>query len=656
MSKLPEFLNLIKESDAAIRGSQVTEKIHHSIYKKIQSVSNINSIRSGNVYTLNVPIKELEILDLPRNSYLSALKNLIRDKLITQLCIFFFVEETKEFKIQSCYISLPTSDDITTQQLYFEVIQYSIKNIKKFIDSKPKITKQDLLKDFEFDLKSLHKPHIEKLPNTLFDPTYYIVPSIFDINPEPEVLATIKKDLRNELVRQKILIELFEYGLMQIREDEILIRYESADEFMRTKVIPKYKNDPNLKTELDAIFLEESAYYIEPFVPKTSEHSKKIAESLKKNITSKSNTIRFPGMLPVEIIRSLSDFVNDFYSNQYKNELYQLIQYYLDKLKFLANQSLEEVVLYLSQEELEQINPKVIDALKNSLEVMYLKWNIKDDVIHIFAYKEKEIFHKIVSELLEKPIIEHWKVLALKFLIEQYENEYPNLFDDPTFKEAYGKLLRKVYINYMPWYFKIIILINFPFFQDIAFRHAKEKITKEQQILEQRNNALLEEKKLLQIQEKKEKLAKAKEINTLVRIMNQVEQYFTQGKIPYIKKIIEELPGWEEKEFIDYLKKQNFVLFPLKEDKVILYPQNFNWKIYATRIQQILNQQLQNKNFEIEKNKIEFTKIRSFIDTKLKGNFSNNTTNEDPYEKLGKMIEKEKAQIKSKELPDEIEI
>lgn len=663
MAKIPEFLNLIKESEAAIRGSQVTEKIHHAIYKKIQSLSNISSIRNGSVYTLNVPIKELEILDLPQTSYLSALKNLINDKLIAQLCIFYFIKETKELKISSCYISLPaiTGEDITTQQLYFEILQYSIRSIRNFIDSKPIIKKQDLLKDFELDFKSLHKPHIEKLPNTLFDPTYYIVPSIFDISPDPEVLTTIKKDLRNELIRQKHFIELFEYGLMQLRDDEIIIRFESADEYMRTKVIQKYKSEPNLKIELDAILLEESAYYIEPFVSKTTEFSKKIAESIKKHITSKMNVIRFPGMLPIETIRSLSEQVNTFYQQQYKNELYKQIQFYLDKLKFLATQSLDEIVLYLKQEELEQINPQVIETLKNSNEVMYLKWNIKNDIIHIFAYKEPEIFHKIVSQLLESPTIEHWKVLALKFLIEEYENEFPNLFDDKNFRDAYGKLLRKVYINYMPWYFKILILINFPFFQDIAFQHAKEKILKEQQILEQRNNALLEEKRLNQIHEKKEKLAKAKDINTLVRIMDKVQQYFSEGKIPYIKDLISELPGWEEKDFIDYLKKQNFVLFPINNEKVILYPKNFNWKIYALRLQQIITQILQsrNANIDIEKNKTQLAKIRSFIESKIKGG-SIQDIGDDPYDKFEKIIEKEKRKEeirkKTHELPDEIEI
>jgi len=660
MAKIPEFLNLVKESEASIRGSQVTEKVHYTIYKKIQSLSNISSIRNGAVYTLNISIKELEPLNLPRTSYLNVLKNLINDKLIAQLIIFHFIEETKELKISSCYISLPitVSEDNTTQHLYSEILQFSIKSIKKYIESKPFITKQDLLKDFELDIKSLHKPPIDKLPNTLYDPTFYIVPSIFDINPEPEVLTTIKKDLRNELIRQKIFIELFEYGLMPYREEEIPIRFESADEFMRSKVIQKYKSEPNVKIEIDAILLEEFAYYMDPFAKKTTEFSKKLAESLKKQMLSKSNTVRFAGMLPVEIVISTAEITNNIYQNQYKNELYKQIQFYLDKLKSLAHQEIEEVVMYIYQDDLEQINPKVIEALKNSNEVMYLKWNLKNDIVHIFAYKESEIFHKIVSQLLERVRIEHWKILALKFLIEQYEHEYPNLFEDRDFRESYGRLLRKVYIDYMPWYFKILIYINFPFFQDVAFRIAKEKILQEQKILEEKNNQKLEEKKQQEIQEKKEKLSKAKDIDTLIRIMDKVQQYFSQGKIPFIKQILLEFPGWEEKDFLEYLKKQNFVLFPIKNEKVILYPKNFNWKIYAKRLEQTISQNLNqiNQNPQIEQNKLELMKIRSFIDSQQKGNNVIEPT-EDPYSKLSKIISKEKqGKNIPEDLPDEIEI
>jgi hypothetical protein len=358
------------------------------------------------------------------------------------------------------------------------------------------------------------------------------------------------------------------------------------------------------------------------------------------------------------IVISTAEITNNIYQNQYKNELYKQIQFYLDKLKSLAHQEIEEVVMYIYQDDLEQINPKVIEALKNSNEVMYLKWNLKNDIVHIFAYKESEIFHKIVSQLLERVRIEHWKILALKFLIEQYEHEYPNLFEDRDFRESYGRLLRKVYIDYMPWYFKILIYINFPFFQDVAFRIAKEKILQEQKILEEKNNQKLEEKKQQEIQEKKEKLSKAKDIDTLIRIMDKVQQYFSQGKIPFINQILLEFPGWEEKDFLEYLKKQNFVLFPIKNEKVILYPKNFNWKIYAKRLEQTISQNLNqiNQNPQIEQNKLELVKIRSFIDSQQKGNNVIEPT-EDPYSKLSKIISKEKqGKNIPEDLPDEIEI
>ncbi|MFN3603498.1 MAG: hypothetical protein ACK4UJ_02175 [Leptonema sp. (in: bacteria)] len=651
MIKNYEFLSLFKESEAALRGSQVTEKVHHSIYKRIHSLSNIRAVRSGGLYHLNMPIQELEPLNLPKNSYLSAIKNLINDRLIIQLCVFDFIKETKELKIHSCYFSLPSDENITVKQLYNELIFYSSNSISEFIASKELVSKKDLLKDFEFDFKSAQKPTYEKLSNVLFDPTYWIVPTVFDVSPDPEIISIYKKDLKEELMKQKILLEIFEYGTMQNREDELLIRFEAADEFMRNKIIPKYKSEPNLKMELDSISLEESAYYVEEFNPKTSEFSKKIAESIKKNISMKFSSIRFPGSLAVEVVRTLGDIVSELFQKQYKNNLYQQMQFYVDRLKSLASQSEVEVALYLSQEEIEQIHPKVIDFLINANEIMNVKWNLKDTIMYVFAYKQEEIFYKIVNMLLKEANIENWKILALKFLIERYEDGFPNLFSDVKFKNSYGQLLRKVYINYMPWFYKILIYINFPWFQDKGFQIAKEKITEEQVVLEEINQKMLEEKKLQKIQEKREKLSKATDIAQVIQIMDKVQNFFIEGKIPTIKKILQELIGWEEKQFLDFLQQKNFELFPLKEDKVILYPKNFNWKIYANRIQQIIIQHLNQKNQKIEQNLSDFIKLRSFLEAKLKGSRALPELEEDPYKKFEAQIQKEKQKEKLKKKP-----
>ena len=102
----------------------------------------------------------------------------------------------------------------------------------------------------------------------------------------------------------------------------------------------------------------------------------------------------------------------------------------------------------------------------------------------------------------------------------------------------------------------------------------------------------------------------------------------------------------------------HFVLYPIKNEKVILYPKNFNWKIYAKRLEQTISQNLNqiNQNPQIEQNKLELMKIRSFIDSQQKGNNVIEPT-EDPYSKLSKIISKEKqGKNIPEDLPDEIEI
>ncbi len=664
------FLQLTKESEAALRGSQVTEKVHFAIFKKIESVSNILEIRRGNIYNSSVPISELKPLDLPKVSYTSSLKNLLNDKLIAQLCIFHY--EFGEIKVLPCYISLPLDGITTPQQLYNEILFYSVRNIEKFLKEKEIVKKNDLIKDFELDFKSLQKPKIDQLPSALWDPANLIVPTTFEFLPSPEVITTIKRDLTKELLRQNLFADLFEYGLMPLKKEEFTVRFESADEFLRNYVIKKYKSDPQLNQHIEAILLEESAYYLDYYVPKTTEFSKKIAETIKKYITSKTNQTRFPGMLPIEIIQTVSSSIEENFKKENQNKIFEQTQSFIEKIKSMSSGPMEPL-LYLNYQEINQIHPEVFENLKKSKELLCLEWHLQNSSIWIFAYKEPLIFKKIVSYFIKNPDIEEWKLLVLKFLIEKYEEEFPDLFKDIEFKIHYGKLIRKAYIHFMPWYYQIIIFLNFPFFQDKAFHYAKEKVYANQKILKEKNKKIIEEMQIKLAIEKKEKLLKAKNIYLISKIMDKIIFYFNQGKFPFTSEIYKELSmdkiifyfnqgkfpftseiykelSMEKKEFEDFLKENQFVTFSdQKENQILLYPKILNWASYARDVSQTIQLTLKkNLNPEI---KSTLQKIYFYIESKMKVYTKKNQKieSEDPYKKLEKEIKRIKQQEKEME-------
>ncbi|MBW7856975.1 MAG: hypothetical protein H3C43_01420 [Leptonema sp. (in: Bacteria)] len=654
-----KFLELVRDNDAILRGSQVGEKNHHTLYRTIRRLSTLDMIRSGQVYTLDTPIQEFAGSNMTRKSLSAILKNLIDDQLIAHL-VYLRKGKDQPFEAVSCYIAVSPDEQVTSMQLYYEVVQKGAVNIQEIIENQPIVTKEEIRNDLNQDFSTKGALALEKLSKTIIDPIRSIVPGAFDFVPDADLLRYSRSDLKDEIVRKELFVDLFEYGLMPLRKDEVLLRFEAATDFLMNRLLPAYRDKTNLKAELEAIYVEESAYYLDTFAPRNSEFTIRKAAALKKNLIGQSHgeRVRFPGLLTVEQILQLASFIEPLYKDMDQSEVQESLNGFLAQLQQIHSEQWQNMALYLEDSELSEIHPEVLKRLLSSREVMNTSWETGKGTLLILARKDRQVFEGLVKGMANANDVESWHVLALKFLIEKYESDFPNLFQDESFRLLYGRLLRKVYLRYIPWYHRLLIYLNIKIFQDDAFHQAKSHIMSEQSLLAGRNLKKKEAERQKQIVERKEKLSKAQDLGAIMRINEKIDSCFRNGELPTIAALASS--GESDKVAVtDFLKRNSFQMIPLEgnQDSIVLYPLDQNWRVRSAKLLRVLDSWKSKQANDPDANrKLLFypnlQRIRRLLLDKGVAGRKKGANDIDPYERFEKELKKHKA----KEAEDTLEI
>lgn len=654
-----KFLELVRDNEAILRGSQVGEKNHHTLYRTIRRLSTLDMIRSGQVYTLDTPVAEFSGSNITRKSLSAIIKNLIDDQLIAHL-IYIRRGRGQPFEATSCYISISPDEQVTPVQLYSEIVQKSAANIKEIIENQPILTKDEIRNDLNEDFHVKGALALEKISKTISDPIRTIVPGAFDFVPEAELLRFSRSDLRDEVLRKQLFVDLFEYGLMPLRKEEIQLRFEIATDFLVNRLVPAYRDKPNLKAELEAIYVEESAYFLDTFAARNSEFTVRKAAALKKNLIGQAQgeRVRFPGLLAVEQILQLASFIEPIYKEIDQSEVQESLNGFLAQLQQIHSEQWQNMALYLEDAEISEIHPEVLKRLLSSREVMNTSWETGKGTLLIMARKDRQVFEGLVKGMANANDVESWHVLALKFLIEKYESDFPNLFQDEAFRSLYGRLLRKVYLRYIPWYHRLLILLNIKIFQDDAFHQAKSHIMSEQSLLAGRNLKKKEAERQKQIVERKEKLSKAQDLGAIMRINEKIDSCFRNGELPTIT-VLASSGDSDKTALTDFLKRNSFQMIALDDhqDNIVLYPLDQNWRVRSAKLLRVIDSWKSKEANDVDANrKLLFypnlQRIRRLLLDKGVAGRKKGANDIDPYQRFEKELKKHKA----KEAQDTLEI
>ncbi|MCB1138424.1 MAG: hypothetical protein KDK23_06680 [Leptospiraceae bacterium] len=594
-----EFLNILKESEAIARGANLSEKAHHAVYKMVKSVSALDQIKNGTIFHAGMKIPELESLDYGRKEALEVLQRLISDQLIAQVFLLEFDGSANKLALTPCYIANWGDDRIGPEQLFQELLMQSVAAIEEFLQARPIFNRDQIWKDLEKDINSPATPDVSQLPASVVDPIAVIQPSAFDFVPPAEMLRVAKDEMREELIRRGDVVYLLEYGLLPVRDEELLIRFETCSDFMVSRIIPEHRNNANLKSELYSISTQEETYHLEGFVRKTADFTQKKAAALRKHLLAAyGKTSRFPGALAVEQVLKLQPAAEERYRQRWDQEMEHQHREIRDSILGLGVDVADQI-RFFSEEDRQSIPADVWKKLINDSGFFHSTWERSDGTYHVLCKKNPGIFPELVNIMLKMGAEDHWKILAFRFLIEKYETTFPELFSNTDFVEAYGRLLRSAYMNLIPWYYRLLMFLGLKSFVDAAFQNAKKKIQDDQERLALKNQEKRDSQEKQKIMERKERSGQAETLEFRRRIVETLERHFYQnGTVPLISELMAEFPDRKPDEFKEFIKKQGFKLLDFNGDKIVLYPVDHQWRVRAVRLKKHLEQLVQDAGME----------------------------------------------------------
>ncbi len=588
------FLDLLKEQEALARGANLGDKVHHAIYKAIKTNSSVEAVRHNTLY--NVGVNVPEVLHLTKKDLVTVLSRLVSERLITQIFIFIFEPGSPKPTFRPSFISIPPEEKQSTGQLYQETIQQSVRAIESYIESLPPVNADMIWSDLETDLTMEETPQPADVPSSILDIFSGVHAASFDVVPAPEMIQTTLADLQEQLSKKGKLLHVLDYGFMPLRDREVLDRVESAGDFLLSKVIPKYKSRGSLKSELEQIQLEEAAYYLNENVPRTAEFLARRASAIKKTILSdpgRKGGVRYPGALCAETLLLAEPFSRQKYADQWKAEVNSQHNSFKDRLRKESNQW-DELIIFLEEKDALAFPKEVWKRITEDRDILHHTWEKQGATLHVFVRKDPEVFRVFVEGMVALPVSEHWKILAMKSLLDRYEGHVSQLFHDEAFVRSYGKLLRIAYIDYIPWYFRIFIWLGLNWFQDRSFQIAKNAISIEQKYLAGANQQKAGELAQARETEKRQMMARIQEMSVTNQIVEALDRFYhTELWIPTVADVQAAIKDLDPASFREALNRDRFQIVRDGKDKpdydILVYPMNHEWRVRAARLRRALD-------------------------------------------------------------------
>lgn len=590
------FLEILSESEAAARGVVLSERLIHALYKTIKISSGAKSARRSALYTID--ISPLDMDDPPKIEKLAVLRKLIREKLVVQL---FRLDHQGGMKLNvvSCYASIGEDERNEINEIYRETVARSVESIERLLGSFPPFNPGVFKKELDFDLNTEGdlSPDPGAISSSIPGVFDGITPGRFDIVPSAELLDITKKDIAEELVTRGRFITIPGYGLMPVMEPSLLERFHTAVEFMDERIIPLYRNRGNLQNRLEKIKLEEATYTLDEFAPGTASfaarRARALAEAMELTIIDENRrNIRLPGALTVHTIIALENRANEKLKEKKNEENNRLLSELKSKMLDPAA-SWEQMIVFLTESEYIKLPPVVREGLASDRRILYGTWQQPGQIIHVFLRNDPYAFRALVTGMVKLPGEYYWQVLAMRHLLDRYDEHFENLFRDPEFINLYGKLLRNVYISHMPWYHRFFLWLGVGFVQDSAFQYAKRKIQNQQISRSVLNKKTADKERARVENERRTKILGFKEKSTVNTIVEQLDRFYMQlKKIPSIVDLVDYLHDMDTARLREILIKENFQILPVKKDEnpdnaIVLYPVDNQWRNRVVKLRRV---------------------------------------------------------------------
>lgn len=449
----------------------MNDKVTHSLYKAIVAVTSYKNAKSRHLFEPHHRLQEVG--ELTQKEMDLHLKRLLEDGTVSQLAYFMGDELEQLPTPRPCFAAFPEGESLDLSRIYLELLDVSVISLIGYLDRKPELTKSVIWENLEADWES--KAMKEKpFPQLFLYLREAFHDETFSIPPSPEFVKDFLFEIEDDLTKKGRVVDIPGYGLFSLKNTKEAVQIiEYVDDFIQTKGMKALRHV--LSETFQKIAMEERFYYSDPSHPDTPKFRVARAEAFSQALQSRNPGHGSPGMLGVVLIRTLAEIAEKEMQRQHFEK--ERNQFQEIKHTLLAEAvRWDRKVLFIPDKEFRYFPDDLKRMLLDDLEIAYATWETKGGTIHAFMHKNPESVRQIILSLSTAHVVEAWKILCIRQLIEAHEPQIKSVFKESEFVKAYGKVLRKGYMEYFPWFYPILDLIGIGrIFKDFSFRRRKTK-------------------------------------------------------------------------------------------------------------------------------------------------------------------------------------
>lgn len=650
---VPSFLKVKKLNEVV--SYYMNDKVTHSLYKAIANATSFKNVKKRQLFEPHNRIPEVGELS-PKEMDLH-LKRLLEDGTVSQLAYLIGDDLERQPEALPCYAAFPEAESLDLSRVYLEVLDLSVSSLLSYLDRRPEINKALLWENLENDWESGARKEAP-FPQLFL----YLKESFhnehFRIAPNPEFVKDFLFELEDDLHKKGRVVDVPGYGLFGIRNTKEAVQImEYVDDFVQGKAVKQLRH--LLLEEFQKIAMEEKLHYSNPSSPETTKFRIARIEAFANALPSGNPSPGSPGMLAVVLMRSLAEIAEKELQKQSSEK--ERNRFHEIKKNLMAEGARwDRKVLLVTEKEFRQFPEELKRMLIDDLEIGYSTWETKTTTIHAFLHKNANSVRQIILSIGAAIGVEAWKILCIRHLIESNEPQIKSIFKEPDLVKAYGKILRKGYMDYFPWYYAILDWVGIGrIFQDMFFAQAKEKIRSQQNFLKTKNHETAKKEEQARVQERLKEEEKIRLAEQRTKIYSAMDSYYFRKQIPPVAAEIQGiLPEYSADLFYQILDREKFVFMSWEKSKekfeqLLCYPADESFRGKARELHKIFSEKmqfLQNKvrTAEEEDSLNRIIKVVKHIDTWFSVHNSPEKAvsgkspkrDEDPYESFRKEIDK----------------
>lgn len=597
-----EFLNITKRSLSGV--SMQTDKFYQAVFSAIKKTSTLEYARKASLFQIeNNPV---ESSHLDREHILTILNELAREELIAQIFLLKYYPENRKIRVESCFIAPNEESYESLSDLFNATNDLSISSLNEWFATLPPPDPNILHKELEKDFHADDFLPAKELSHFILDLDSLLVNREFEVRPAPDTITGTVKELQRRLVNSGPALRVKGFGIIYQPLSNLKDMFEASEKFLSQIIIPGLEEtSEEFKKRYEDIQIEETSYFMKDLVPDTTRFAQKKAEIIDHEFSARGRSEYFPGVLAVRVIQAVSERVEDVFHREWAGKCEEMHKEFKDKI-LAKDISLLEKIQYVSHENTRSLPPEVFDDLTRDPDMYYAKWERPKYTVHVFAPADADFIKDTVERMASVPPAEKWKMLALRQLIEEHDQDLKGLFDEKKFVRTYGKMLRSAYLDFMPIYWHVLLLFRIKLFEDKFFTNAKKKIIDKQKQFSQANAAREKRYRDNLEAEIRRKISETRAQNMARAVIQQLDVYYMQKKkVPTVGMVHEHFPEMNELAFHKFLNSSGFqmLMSSLNSDvsnAILLYPPNSEWKQRKTELIKKLQQQYELMSAELK--------------------------------------------------------